>query len=84
MQRSTSKSLFFIKIKIKVVPICTFFLMVFLFFPRADRREEVKLLDPELMRGLRDFVGVGNGNLDTCTMATLSFLYIYLSLFGSR
>lgn len=49
----------------------------------SDRREEVKLLDPELMRGLRDFVGVGNGNLDTCTMATLSFLYIYLSLFGS-
>lgn len=54
------------------------------FFPRAASREEVKLLHPELMTGLRDFVGVGNGNLDTCSMATLSFLYIYLSLFGSR
>lgn len=52
--------------------------------PRAGRREEIKRLDPELLRELRDFVGAGNGNLDTCTMATLSFLYIYLSLFGSR
>lgn len=48
----------------------------------SARKEERKLLDPELMRGLRDFVGAGIGNLDTCTMATLSFLYIYLSLFG--
>lgn len=49
----------------------------------SGRREEAKLLDPELMRGLRDFVGADNGNLDTCTMATLSFLYLYLSLFES-
>ncbi|GAA6224778.1 mevalonate kinase [Lates japonicus] len=47
------------------------------------RREEVKLLDPELVRRLREFIGVTNGNLDTCNMATLAFLYIYLSLFGS-
>ncbi|CAK6966583.1 mevalonate kinase [Scomber scombrus] len=46
------------------------------------KREEVKLLDAELVRRLRDFFGVTNGNLDTCNMATLSFLYIYLSLFG--
>eukprot|EP00064_Thunnus_orientalis_P008272 superscaffoldBa00000975_g8295 len=46
------------------------------------KREEVKLLDTELVRRLRDFVGVTNGNLDTCNMATLAFLYIYLSLFG--
>uniref|UniRef100_A0A4W6GAH5 Mevalonate kinase n=1 Tax=Lates calcarifer TaxID=8187 RepID=A0A4W6GAH5_LATCA len=47
------------------------------------RREEVKLLDSELVRRLREFVGVTNGNLDTGNMATLAFLYIYLSLFGS-
>ncbi|XP_040897317.1 mevalonate kinase [Toxotes jaculatrix] len=47
------------------------------------KKEEVKLLDPELVRRLREFVGVTNGNLDTCNMATLAFLYIYLSLFGS-
>lgn len=46
-------------------------------------REEVKLLDAELVRRLREFVGVTNGSLDTCNMATLAFLYIYLSLFGS-
>ncbi|XP_049907982.1 mevalonate kinase [Epinephelus moara] len=46
-------------------------------------REEMKLLDAELVRRLREFVGVTNGNLDTCNMATLAFLYIYLSLFGS-
>ncbi|XP_029294711.1 mevalonate kinase isoform X2 [Cottoperca gobio] len=45
--------------------------------------EEVKRLDAELVRRLREFIGVTNGNLDTCNMATLSFLYIYLSLFGS-
>lgn len=45
--------------------------------------EEVKRLDPELLRRLREFVGVTNGNLDSCNMATLAFLYIYLSLFGS-
>ncbi|XP_071338967.1 mevalonate kinase isoform X2 [Trachinotus anak] len=45
--------------------------------------EEVKRLDPELVRRLREFVGVTNGDMDTCNMATLSFLYLYLSLFGS-
>ncbi|XP_060894095.1 mevalonate kinase isoform X2 [Labrus mixtus] len=48
-----------------------------------DKREEVKLLDAELVGRLRDFLGVTNGNLDTCNMATLSFLYIYISLFRS-
>ncbi|XP_041642587.1 mevalonate kinase isoform X2 [Cheilinus undulatus] len=47
------------------------------------KREEVKLLDTELVGRLREFVGVTNGNLDTCNMATLSFLYIYISLFRS-
>ncbi|XP_022611596.1 mevalonate kinase [Seriola dumerili] len=49
----------------------------------AAKGEEVKRLDPELVQRLREFVGVTNGNLDTCNMATLSFLYLYLSLFGS-
>ncbi|CAL8348056.1 unnamed protein product [Lota lota] len=46
-------------------------------------QEESKRLDPELLRRLREFVGVTNGNLDTRSMATLAFLYIFLSLFGS-
>lgn len=50
----------------------------------TGRREEMKRLDPELVRILREFVGAGNGNLDTCNMATLAFLYLYLSLFGPR
>uniref|UniRef100_A0A673CT70 Mevalonate kinase n=1 Tax=Sphaeramia orbicularis TaxID=375764 RepID=A0A673CT70_9TELE len=49
----------------------------------SGRREEGKLLDAELVRRLREFVGVTNGNLDTRNMATLSFLYIYMSIFGS-
>lgn len=47
----------------------------------TGKREEVKRLDAELVRRLREFVGVTNGDLDTCNMATLAFLYIYLSLF---
>ncbi|XP_068506180.1 protein FAM222A isoform X2 [Syngnathus scovelli] len=47
------------------------------------KQEDVKRLDPELVKRLRDFVGAANGNLDTSNMATLGFLYIYLSLFGS-
>ncbi|KAG7252776.1 hypothetical protein CRUP_001228, partial [Coryphaenoides rupestris] len=47
------------------------------------KQEETKLLDAELLQRLREFVGVTNGNLDTRSMATLAFLYIYLSLFGS-
>lgn len=47
------------------------------------KREELKCLDPELLRRLREFVGVTNGKLDTCNMATLAFLHIYLSVFGS-
>uniref|UniRef100_A0A3Q4GR24 Mevalonate kinase n=1 Tax=Neolamprologus brichardi TaxID=32507 RepID=A0A3Q4GR24_NEOBR len=46
-------------------------------------RDEVQRLDAELVRRLREFIGVTNGSLDTCSMATLSFLYLYLSLFGS-
>ncbi|XP_040051844.2 mevalonate kinase [Gasterosteus aculeatus] len=49
----------------------------------CGKTEEVKRLDAELVRKLREFVGVTNGNLDTCNMATLAFLYIYLSVFGS-
>ncbi|XP_068559536.1 mevalonate kinase [Cebidichthys violaceus] len=49
----------------------------------CGKREEVKRLDAELVKRLREFVGVTNGNLDTCNMATLAFLYIYLSVFGS-
>ncbi|XP_005940242.1 mevalonate kinase [Haplochromis burtoni] len=47
------------------------------------KRDEVQCLDAELVRRLREFIGVSNGSLDTCSMATLSFLYLYLSLFGS-
>ncbi|KAM4616358.1 mevalonate kinase [Polymixia lowei] len=54
------------------------------FIPQpCAKREEVKLLDAELIRRLREFIGVTNGSLDTSSMATLAFLYIYLSLFGS-
>lgn len=49
----------------------------------TERRDEVKHLDPDLVRRLREFVGVTNGNLNTSQMATLSFLYLYLSVFGS-
>lgn len=64
--------------------VCVFFFFDVSFPPLRAGTRESKLLDPELMRGLRDFVGAGNGNLDTCAMATLSFLYLYLSLFESR
>uniref|UniRef100_A0A3P9CI84 Mevalonate kinase n=1 Tax=Maylandia zebra TaxID=106582 RepID=A0A3P9CI84_9CICH len=47
------------------------------------KRDEVQCLDAELVRRLREFIGVSNGSLDTCSMANLSFLYLYLSLFGS-
>ncbi|XP_068166697.1 mevalonate kinase isoform X3 [Antennarius striatus] len=50
---------------------------------RSDKRKEVKCLDADLVRRLREFVGVVGVNLDTCNMATLAFLYIYLSVFGS-
>nr|XP_020450133.1 mevalonate kinase isoform X2 [Monopterus albus] len=50
----------------------------------CGKKKEVKHLDAELVRRLREFVGVTNENLDTCNMATLAFLYIYLSLFGSE
>ncbi|KAM8865610.1 mevalonate kinase [Synchiropus picturatus] len=49
----------------------------------SDKRAEVKRLDTELVKRIHEFVGVTNGNLDTCNMATLSFLYIYISLFGA-
>ena len=49
----------------------------------SAKPEEAQRLDPELLGRLREFVGVTNGNLDTRSMATLAFLYIYLSLFGS-
>lgn len=47
--------------------------------------KNLKGLDPELVSRLRDFVGVSNGNLETRSMATLAFLYLYMSVFaGSR
>uniref|UniRef100_A0A3Q0SPG7 mevalonate kinase n=1 Tax=Amphilophus citrinellus TaxID=61819 RepID=A0A3Q0SPG7_AMPCI len=39
----------------------------------------VQRLDAELVKRLREFIGVTNGSLDTCNMATLSFLYLYTS-----
>nr|XP_057925982.1 mevalonate kinase [Doryrhamphus excisus] len=42
--------------------------------------DEVKRLDAEFVKRLREFLGVANGNLGTCSMATLAFLYMYLSL----
>uniref|UniRef100_A0A3P9QG24 Mevalonate kinase n=1 Tax=Poecilia reticulata TaxID=8081 RepID=A0A3P9QG24_POERE len=44
---------------------------------------EMQRLDAELVKRLREFIGVTNGNLDSSTSAILAFLYIYLSLFGS-
>lgn len=57
--------------------------MIYLLIDVIGKRDEVQRLDAELVRRLREFIGVTNGNLDTCSMATLSFLYLYLSLFGS-
>lgn len=60
-----------------------FLLIVCAVISGAGGREEVKLLDQDLVRRLREFVGVNNGNLNTSQMATLSFLYLYLSVFRS-
>lgn len=49
----------------------------------CGKKEDGKLLNAELVKRLRDFVGVTNGNMDTTNMATLAFLYIYISMFGS-
>lgn len=46
------------------------------------KSDEVQRLDAELVKILREFVGIANGNSDSCNMATLAFLYIYLSLFA--
>lgn len=59
---------------------------LFSFFSKiiqTGKKEEVQRLDADLVRRLREFMGVTNGNLDNSTTATLAFLYIYLSLFGS-
>ncbi|CAG5922963.1 unnamed protein product [Menidia menidia] len=50
----------------------------------CGKREEAQPMDAELVRRLREFMGVTNGNLDSCNTATLAFLYIYISLFKSR
>lgn len=47
----------------------------------CDKKEEGKLLNADLVKRLREFVGVTNGNFDTSSMATLAFLYLYISLF---
>lgn len=49
----------------------------------TGQSEELNCLDHEIVRRLRDFVGVVDGKLDTGNMAILAFLYIYISLFGS-
>ncbi|XP_077600712.1 mevalonate kinase-like [Stigmatopora nigra] len=49
----------------------------------SGKQEDVKRLDAELLRRLRQFLGVADGSLDTSNMATLAFLYIYLCLFGT-
>lgn len=49
----------------------------------CGKKEEGKLLNAELIKRLHEFVEVKNGHLDTSTMATLAFLYIYISLFRS-
>uniref|UniRef100_A0A1A8FM48 Mevalonate kinase n=2 Tax=Nothobranchius korthausae TaxID=1143690 RepID=A0A1A8FM48_9TELE len=49
----------------------------------SGQREVGQRLDFDLLKRLRDFMGLTNGNLDTSNMATLTFLYIYMSLFGS-
>uniref|UniRef100_A0A3P9IT28 Mevalonate kinase n=1 Tax=Oryzias latipes TaxID=8090 RepID=A0A3P9IT28_ORYLA len=46
-------------------------------------KDEAQRLDAELVRRLRDFVGVTNGNLNNGNTACLTFLYIYLSVFAS-
>lgn len=51
--------------------------------PAPCGQKEGTLLNPELVQCLREFVGVTNGNLDTPSMATLAFLYIYISMFRS-
>lgn len=65
---------------------CRSVLLIWLLSPvimGTGRTDEVKLLDPDLVRRLREHVGATNGNLNTSQMATLSFLYLYLSIFGS-
>lgn len=53
-----------------------------LLVPEAcGKKEEGKLLNADLAKRLREFVGVTNGNLDTSSMAILAFLYIYISVF---
>lgn len=47
----------------------------------CGNKDEGKLLNTDLVKRLREFVGVTNGNLDTSSMAILAFLYIYISLF---
>uniref|UniRef100_A0A3B4B1B9 Mevalonate kinase n=1 Tax=Periophthalmus magnuspinnatus TaxID=409849 RepID=A0A3B4B1B9_9GOBI len=54
-----------------------------LLVPDTCKKEDGKLLNAELVKCLREFVGVTNGNLDTSNMATLAFLYIYISIFGT-
>ncbi|XP_072289793.1 mevalonate kinase [Eucyclogobius newberryi] len=49
----------------------------------CGKKEVGKLLNAELVKCLREFVGVTNGNLETSNMATLAFLYIYISMFGA-
>lgn len=51
--------------------------------PAPCGQKEGTLLNHELVQRLREFLGVTNGNLDTPSMATLAFLYIYISMFRS-
>ncbi|XP_061672607.1 mevalonate kinase [Syngnathoides biaculeatus] len=51
--------------------------------PSCEQPEDVKRLDAAFVKRLRKFVGVANENSDTSDMATLAFLYMYLTLFAS-
>ncbi|XP_051981548.1 mevalonate kinase isoform X2 [Xyrauchen texanus] len=43
---------------------------------------DLKELDADLLKRLREFTGISDGSTDTRSMAVLAFLYIYLSVFA--
>lgn len=55
-------------------------LCVLLLLHLTGKQEDLKHLDPELVKRLREFVGGANGNFDTSNMATLAFLYISVNV----
>lgn len=81
---SLSFCIFFIHLQLQVCVVVILVLWCWWWLMFAAKREEAKRLDAELLRRLREFLDISNGSLDTCNMAILAFLYIYLSLFRSR